>query len=1440
MKNKTGRRTIRQPDNFLKAKTLFFVALTALGVIFLTFYSRTAATQEVERIPPLRIDSTAEYLKSTSDHSSLADAFKSLGADDLRNNPEATIKLTANDARPSDWFGSSVAISGDTAIIGAPVAPSGGFANNGAAYVYVRNGSSWVFQQKLTSSDSPANDRDGFGSAVGISENTIVVGAPRRGDSNVDNDYGAAYVFVRTGTNWALQKKLSPADTPLAEGEGVFGMSVAISGETILVGTLGQLQFTDHSSMVHVFVRDGTTWMPQSLLTAINEGDDDSFGESVAISGDTAVIGDTDLGPEAAYIFVRCGNQWTRQQRLLPSDGGNKQFGSSVAISGNSVIVGAYADPIALDNGGSAYVFTTDGETWTQQQKLTVGGDVDDLGISVAISGNTAILGSTGGRLANQAGAAYVLVRTGDSWALAETLLPTGGLPSDGFGRSVAISSDAVIVGSPFDDIGATQTAEGSAYAMDRSTPPGPPVQSPCQEDIEVNITSDEPDADLEDDVCDVNLVQTDLQCSFRAAIQTANAKEGPDEILFVIPGEGTRTISPIGALPPITDKVSIDATTQPGYSTFPLIELKGDLAGVVGGLIFEAGSDTSSVTGLAISRFDNFGINLRSSGNTVTRSFFGLGADGNTSGMPEEQGFGIVISNGGSNNVIGGETVGLGNVISNNASGVAFTGSGSGNTLKNNKIGTDPTGSQGRPNVFGVFSLSSNGNSIGSPTAGNTISGNSETGVALRASSNNVISNNKIGTNSAGSESVANGNYGIFLELGSTGNTIQKNIIGGHTLTETSAGIAIRSDAGPANAINENNIGVGVDGRIALPNVYGVFVLADRQIIGNAGQPNVICHNSLAGIVITGSFDEPVSDSNENVVQNNLIGTDGSLEVGKQPAGIAVFGNATSNILRSNVVAGTGVAIKIADGATVNSIIFNKIGTNMSGTSALVNVVGIQVEKASENLVTDNLVSGNLYGIIIGDLNGTGASTSFNAAPSFQGVVQGSSSTIASGNRLSGNVVGLNFSQTSPIPSGVGIWVSENARSNLIGVENEAQNIVAGNQGFGIVVGTLTSNPSETVVPQSNIIQRNIVGASSNLSGIFANQSGILLAQTVANTIGGETDSLANIILGNDEEGILIDAGSSQNSILRNYIGILPPTMRLSGVETLSNFSASGTLSGNRSNGILVSNGARQNTLGGSTLSSGLVIANNGGNGVNIASTAGNGNRIGANSIFGNSLPGIDLGGNGFTVNDPADADVGPNNLQNYPTLTLSITGGNLIVSYQVDSAPANSAYGSGGIKVDFYEADPTGQGSSLLGTDQYLLDDYNDGLPGTRVKNLGNAAALGVTAGDRITATATDADGNTSEFTPAVVFAATPVTISGRVTTPTGLGLRNAVVTLVEPSGIRRTATTSSFGIYSFANVPSGQNYTISVTSKRYRFAPRIQMISQSVSDLDFVGLE
>jgi uncharacterized protein (TIGR03437 family) len=296
-------------------------------------------------------------------------------------------ELTASDAAADDELGYSVSVSGDTAVIGA----WGKALNQGAAYVFVRSNGVWTQQQELTASDGAGGD--GFGFSVSVSGDTALIGAPGN---------GAAYVFVRSGGVWSKQQELTASDEAASD---YFGYSVSVSGNTALIGASAK---NTNQGAAYVFVQSGQVWTQQQELTASDGATDDSFGFSVSVSGGTSAIGAPgNSGSQgAAYGFLLSGGVWGQQQKVTASDGAaGDSFGNSVSVSGASAVIGAYhknADQ------GASYLFGFSGGVWAQQQELTASDGVayDYFGCSVSVSGDTAAIGAVGRN--NGLGAAYV------------------------------------------------------------------------------------------------------------------------------------------------------------------------------------------------------------------------------------------------------------------------------------------------------------------------------------------------------------------------------------------------------------------------------------------------------------------------------------------------------------------------------------------------------------------------------------------------------------------------------------------------------------------------------------------------------------------------------------------------------------------------------------------------------------------------------------------------------------------------------------------------------------------------------------------------------------------------------------------------------------------------------------------------------------------------
>jgi hypothetical protein len=387
---------------------------------------------------------------------------------------EAT--LTASDGAPGDSFGASVALSGDTALVGANLDDVGPNSNQGSAYVFVRSGTTWTQQAKLTASDGA--DSDDFGYAVALSGETALIGAILD-DVGANSDQGSAYIFVRSGTTWTQQAKLTAADG--ASGDE-FGFSVALSGQTALIGSaLDDVGANPDQGSAYVFVRSGTSWSQQAKLAAADGAPFDDFGWSVALDGDTALVGavSDDVGATvnqgSAYVFVRSGTTWSQQAQLTASDGAaGDDFGVSVALAGNTALVGAYLDDLGPNNQqGSAYVFVRSGAAWMQQAQLTApdGAAGDTFGVSVALSGDAALVGAYLDNVGSNTGqgSAWVFSRVGSKWIGPDLqALAAGGAANDQFGFSVALSGDTALVGAPLRDVGANAD-QGSAYVFVRA-----------------------------------------------------------------------------------------------------------------------------------------------------------------------------------------------------------------------------------------------------------------------------------------------------------------------------------------------------------------------------------------------------------------------------------------------------------------------------------------------------------------------------------------------------------------------------------------------------------------------------------------------------------------------------------------------------------------------------------------------------------------------------------------------------------------------------------------------------------------------------------------------------------------------------------------------------------------------------------------------------------
>jgi len=408
-------------------------------------------------------------------------------------------KLTASDRATSDGLGSSVAISGDVVVVGAPYAAPGGITQAGAAYVFVKPLGGWgdmTQTAKLTASDK--YNFDIFGYSVAISGDVVVVGA-QGGYAGDPPMAGAAYVFVKPAGGWANMTqtaKLTASDKATLDN---FGRSVAISGNVVVVGAYyAKPGGITRAGAAYIFVKPGGGWVDMTQtakLTASDKAVDDRLGDSISVSGDVVVVGASYASPGgkdwagAAYIFVKpVVGGWTNMTQTAKLTASDKydgaHFGESVAISGNVVVVGSsFAYAGGMGAAGAAYVFVKPGGGWggnlTETAHLTASDkDWNDyFGKSVAISGGVVVVGAfyaeTGGVTAN-AGAAYVFVKPGGGWGgdLTESAKLTAPPDNDvfsNFGHSVGISGGVIVVGAPKNGNGLTIDA-GGAFMFDGSS----------------------------------------------------------------------------------------------------------------------------------------------------------------------------------------------------------------------------------------------------------------------------------------------------------------------------------------------------------------------------------------------------------------------------------------------------------------------------------------------------------------------------------------------------------------------------------------------------------------------------------------------------------------------------------------------------------------------------------------------------------------------------------------------------------------------------------------------------------------------------------------------------------------------------------------------------------------------------------------------------------
>ena len=347
--------------------------------------------------------------------------------------------LTPPVGPPQELLGLSADISGDIAVVGLP-AYEEDENSEGTANIYIRSEANWGDPVVLRADDPSQSVRFGGSVAVDEAHQTIVVG-----DLGYSAQRGAAFVYVAEGTGWIKQQKLLPSDPDRFDG---FGGAVAISGDTLVVGADGD---DTSQGSAYVFVRNGGVWTQQTKLVANDRANFDFFGGAVAIHGDTIVVGaagndDGGSSSGSVYVYMRSGDVWSAPVKLLGGNNGTGagglSFGWSVAAEGNRIAVGAPGD---AGGNGAAYVYVNSSDVWSLEQRVTAGdGSAGDfMGRAVALDDEILVVGAPGRQ--SSRGGAYVYGWGGTNWLEQKVLTDANGMDGEQFGQRLGISGDRII-----------------------------------------------------------------------------------------------------------------------------------------------------------------------------------------------------------------------------------------------------------------------------------------------------------------------------------------------------------------------------------------------------------------------------------------------------------------------------------------------------------------------------------------------------------------------------------------------------------------------------------------------------------------------------------------------------------------------------------------------------------------------------------------------------------------------------------------------------------------------------------------------------------------------------------------------------------------------------------------------------------------------------------
>ncbi|MEZ6083097.1 MAG: hypothetical protein R3E58_03865 [Phycisphaerae bacterium] len=376
-------------------------------------------------------------------------------------------KFTAPDGAAGDRFGAHVELYGTTAVVSAFFGSVSGISESGSAYVIQNVGGPGELVTELTYDEPTTGDY--FGYSTSLSGDTLVVGANRDDDDGIDS--GSAFVFTLSNGAWQQVAKLTADD---AASDDLFGSSVAIDGDFIVIGAYGDDSGGSSSGAAYAFEKINGVWTQIDKLTANDASSNDLFGRSLALSGDTVVIGayqaeKTGTGATgAAYVFRRIGGMWQQIAKLTANDAASGDgFGVDVAIDGDTIVVGAFQDHEGAADSGAAFVFREIGGVWQQIAKLTSGDPVENanFGRGVDIEGQRIVVGAYRDNASGfESGTVYLWEESEGTWQGPVEYTPTETAAGDRFGFAIAIYGNRSIVGAFLDDDKGADS--GSAFLL--------------------------------------------------------------------------------------------------------------------------------------------------------------------------------------------------------------------------------------------------------------------------------------------------------------------------------------------------------------------------------------------------------------------------------------------------------------------------------------------------------------------------------------------------------------------------------------------------------------------------------------------------------------------------------------------------------------------------------------------------------------------------------------------------------------------------------------------------------------------------------------------------------------------------------------------------------------------------------------------------------------